>query len=87
MQFSVYADLSRQLTLEERTAVGEALDAIVPDGGCVGPQRRQDFEVYFVVEAANSEEAREQATRYMDSLLRRSEVELDYEISLHLLSL
>lgn len=85
MQFAVYADLSRQLSQDERSAVCEALNSTVPDGGCVGLQKGQNDEVFFYVYAAAEEEAREQATRYMGILLRRSEVKVEYE--LHLQSL
>jgi hypothetical protein len=40
MLWSVYADLSRHLTKEERAAVADALDELVPDSGCVGIQRQ-----------------------------------------------
>ena len=38
-RYSVYADLSRRLTKQERLAIFEALETSVPGSGCVGPQQ------------------------------------------------
>ena len=58
MWFAVFANLSRRLTTQERTTLFEALDATVPDSGCVGPQNSQNDEVYFSVDAQSEAVAR-----------------------------
>lgn len=82
MQFAVYVDLTRELTIEERSAIGEALDATVSEGGCVGLQNGPNDEVYFAVEAATEKEAAEQAKRYMDILLQAAAIDVEYELTL-----
>jgi hypothetical protein len=74
VRWHVYADLSRPLTTTEQGAVFAAIDAIVPESGCVGPNASGCTEVYFVVEAASLEHAEVEAKRYLDSVLRSSGV-------------
>jgi hypothetical protein len=81
--WSIYADLSRPLTHEERAAVGSALDDVVPSGGCVGLQNGPNDEVYFVVEAPSAIDARTAASRYVDVILDRARLaDVGYEIHL-----
>lgn len=82
MNYSVYSDLSRTLTKEERNAVCEALETCVPGGGCVGPQKAPEDEVYFGVEAPSDDEASALAEHYMSIVLTRSGVDVDYDITL-----
>jgi hypothetical protein len=82
MLYAVYADLPRPLTKLEQSAVFEALEANVPDSGCVGRDTRPNDEVYFCVEALSEEEATAQARHYMDIVLQRAELEVEYAISL-----
>lgn len=82
MKFTVYADLARELTQAERSAVAVALDECVPDSGCVGKQKGGHDEVCFAVEAESDEEGQTMARRYMESVLQVASLKTEY--SLHL---
>jgi hypothetical protein len=82
MWFSVYADLARRLTTDEQSALFEALDRIVPDSGCVGPQKGATDEVYFTVEAHSAAEATALATRYMSIILQEAALAVEYALEL-----
>ncbi|HET8669474.1 MAG TPA: hypothetical protein VFM05_02270 [Candidatus Saccharimonadales bacterium] len=84
-RYDVYADLSRQLTNEERRAIFEALETIVPGSGCVGPQKRAEDEVYFMVEAPSDDEASALAAHYMNTVLKHAGVEAQYTLALQTL--
>jgi hypothetical protein len=84
MYYHVYADLSRTLTVEERHSLFERLDAIVPDSGCVGRDKRPNDEVYFCVETATEDKARAQAASYMTATLQRAGLDIDYTIEVRL---
>lgn len=81
MRWSIFADLSRVLTDEERGDLFAALEGIVPDSGCIGPNRRGDEEVYFVVEAATAEAARLAASGFMDRVIEAAGVGVTYEVT------
>jgi hypothetical protein len=81
-QYAVYADLSRPLTGEERSAVFEAVEASVPGSGCVGRQSGPNDEVYFCVEAPGEDDARAQADAYMSTVLERARLGVEYMLSL-----
>ena len=86
MRWSIFADLSRVLTDEERGDLFAALEGIVPDSGCIGPNRRGDEEVYFVVEAATAEAATAEAARlaasgFMDRVIEAAGVGVTYEVT------
>ena len=81
-RYSVYADLSRRLTKQERLAIFEALETSVPDSGCVGPQKRAEDEVYFVVEAPSDEEASALAAQYMNTVIKQAGVDAQYTLTL-----
>ncbi len=55
MRFAVFADLLRPLTSDEKAALFAAVDKLIPNSGCVGPNRSGDFEVYFTVDAPTQE--------------------------------
>ena len=82
MRYEVYADLSRRLTDEERLAVAEALETNVPDSGCVGPQNRDEDEVYFSVEASSDDEASALAAHYMNTVISHARVDVQYMLAL-----
>lgn len=82
MRFNVFADLSRPLTLEEQTALFAAVDKLIPDSGCVGPNRSGDFEVYFTVDAPTQDAAQSEAQRYMSAVLACSNVSITYVLTL-----
>ncbi|MFP2924773.1 hypothetical protein ACLESO_06065 [Pyxidicoccus sp. 3LG] len=82
MQWSIYADLSRGLSAEERLAIADALDEVVPSSGCVGPNVGSVEEVYFVLEAGTEAEARAGASRYMDAVLQSAGVQAEFRIHL-----
>ena len=84
-RYAVYADLSRQLTNQERLAIFEALETRVPDSGCVGPQKRAEDEVYFVVEAPSDDEASALAAHYMSTVLKHAGVKAQYTLTLQTL--
>ena len=80
MNFSIYADLPRPLTSTEREAVFAAIDEIIPGSGCVGRQKGPTDEVYFCVDAPDEAAAREQARRYVDTVLTRAGLPAEYEL-------
>jgi len=82
MEYSVYADLSRPLMGEERSAVAEALDASVPESGCVGIQSGSNDEMYFCVEAGSDAEAEAQAVRYAEIVFREAGLDMEYTLTL-----
>ncbi len=82
MRYAVFADVSRPLTRQEQSAVFEALEANVPDSGCVGRDKRVNDEVYFCVEAPCEEDARSRARDYMNIVLKRAALDVEYTLSL-----
>ncbi len=84
MRYAVFADFPRPLTKQERSAVFEALEANVPDSGCVGRDKRPNDEVYFCVEASCEDDATALARRYMDIVLQRAGLDAAYAISLQM---
>jgi len=83
-QYGVYADISRQLTDLERSAVSDALDANVPGSGCVGRHKCPDDndEVYFSIEAISEENAAELATQYMLCVVQQAGLRATYTLTL-----
>lgn len=82
MQYAVYADMSRGLTEHERSALFEALDAIVPGSGCVGIQQGPEDEVYFSLEAPSEAAASTQAGHYMNLILQKAGIDLKHTLTL-----
>ena len=82
MNYSVFGGLSRPLSNEERSAIFDALETCVPDGGCVGPRSTPEDEVWFEVDAPSDEEASALAEHYMNIVITRSEVDVQYDITL-----
>ncbi|GMU04404.1 hypothetical protein [Corallococcus caeni] len=82
MNWSVYADLSRPLTEAQRRAVAAVLNELVPDGGCVGPQRPGCDEAYFRLDDVTREEASVTAARWMDVILEKAGVQARYALQL-----
>lgn len=78
MLWSIYADLERPLTSDEQSAVFAALDEIVPDSGCVGPNRRGVYEVSFTVDAATRAEAETAAGDFMRAVFQRARVNVPF---------
>ena len=74
VHWAVYADLERPLTGEEQHAVFAALDSIVPDSGCVGPNKKGVYEVSFSVGAATRAEAETVAAQFMKAVLQQAQV-------------
>jgi hypothetical protein len=81
MEYAVYADLSRPLTVEERSSLFEALDSIVPNSGFVGRDRAPNDEVYFCIEADNEDEAIAQAAQYMSKMLEKAALDVTYKLT------
>lgn len=82
MRYGVYADLSRRLTEQERSVLFEALEASVPDSGCVGLQNGPSDEVYFSLEALSEAAASEQAQRYLSMMFQRVALSVEYALTL-----
>jgi hypothetical protein len=82
MLFAVFADLSRQLTRHERSAVVDALEVCVPGSGCVGPQKGPNDEVYFALDALSEVAANAQAVHYMSKVLQQAGIVTEYALSL-----
>jgi hypothetical protein len=82
MRWHVYVDLPRRLTVAEQRVVFEALDVLVPESGCVGPNASGLTEIYFVVEAASHEHAANEAARQTDAVLDRAELRVTYVVTL-----
>ena len=82
MRFAVFADLSRPLTEHEQAALFAAVDELIPDSGCVGPNRRGDFELYFTVDAPTLEAAQGEAASYMSAVLARASLNIGYALTL-----
>jgi hypothetical protein len=80
MKWSIYVDLARPLTVDERSAVFAALQELVPDAGCVGLQNGPSDEVYFRVDAPSAIEARNAASAYVEALLNRAQLSIEFEI-------
>lgn len=81
MKYSVFVDLSRHLASGERSAVFEALEARVPDSGCVGVDKGPNDEVYFCVEAGSEKEASEKARRYMSIVIQEAGLNVECTIT------
>lgn len=79
MRWSVFVDLARALSTGEQGEMFEALERLVPDGGCIGPQKSR-YEVFFVVEAPTSDDAHRQASAHMDAILRASGIDVSYSV-------
>jgi hypothetical protein len=82
MMWSVYADLARPLTSDEQPRASDALDALVPDGGCMGPNRSGDYEIYFEVTGSSLAEAETTAARLVNAILERAGVTVAFSITL-----
>jgi hypothetical protein len=82
MLWSVFVDLARELSTDEQAEMFEALERLVPDGGCIGPQKSR-YEVFFVVEAPSSDDARRQAGEHMTAILRESRIDVAYSVEVH----
>ena len=82
MHYAVYADLSRQLTVQERLSLSEALDVIVPGNGCVGLQKSPNDEAYFSLQALSEAAARALAERHMSAMLHKAALEVGYTLTL-----
>jgi len=82
VRFAIFADLLRPITAEEQAALFAAVDKLIPDSGCVGPNRSGDFEVYFTVDAPTQEAARNAAEGYMSAVLVSTSMSLAYVLTL-----
>ena len=82
MRYAVYADLSRQLTSQERSSLFESLEASVPGSGCVGLQKGPNDEVYFSLEALSETAANAQAEHYMGIILHQAALDIEYTLTL-----
>ena len=81
MPWSIFIDLAEGLTDDQRSALFAALEAIVPDGGCIGPDRGGVEVLYFVVDAPSPEAARTAATAIMENILATAAMRLAYTVT------
>lgn len=86
MEFAVYADLSRQLTEQERSNLFGLVDIIVPGSGCVGLQKGLNDEVYFTLTAPSEAAAAAQAENLLKSTLQKSRLDVQYGLKLQKLN-
>lgn len=82
VRFHVFADTELALGAEEQGAVFAALDALVPESGCVGPGRGGGSEIYFAVEAAAVEDAERIAREHLRTIFEASGVHATYVLSI-----
>jgi hypothetical protein len=82
MHYSVFVDLSRQLSIEERSSIFEALEANVPGSGCVGVDKGPPDEVFFGVEADSEKEASDKAKHYMSIVAQKTGLDAKYTVTL-----
>lgn len=80
MRWSIFVDLARLLDDAELGAVSEALDQLVPDGGCTTP-RPDSHELFFVVEGGTQADAVAVATRYTGDVLALAKVDVEFEVT------
>lgn len=82
IRYAVYADLTRRLTEEERSAIFAAIDSIVPDSGCVGLHKAPNDEVYFSLDATSEAAARDQAGTYINLVIQKAALDVGYKLEL-----
>jgi hypothetical protein len=80
--WNVFVDLERRLCGDEQRDLFAAIDALVPNSGCVGPNRSGVSEVYFSVDAENEADARARAADLISRVLSRAAIDTKHEISL-----
>ena len=68
--------------MDEQAALFAAIDKLIPDSGCVGPNRSGDFEAYFTVDAPTQEAARREAECYMKAVVACASVDIEYALTL-----
>ena len=77
MTWPIYADLTRTLAVHERRALADAVEAAVPNGGCVGLNASGVDEIYFEVEALDTHAARAVGQHYVALALRHAELPME----------
>lgn len=60
----------------------EALERLVPDGGCIGPQRGR-YEVFFVVDVPSEADALHRAGEHMAAILVECGIDVAYSVEVH----
>lgn len=80
-RWNIYADLARLLADDERSALFAALEQLVPDSGCIGPNRAGDEELWFMLAADTAEAARAAATDLVDRMLALADLPVAYAIT------
>lgn len=81
MPWSIFIDLAEGLSDDQRGALFAALEAIVPDGGCIGPDRDGVEVLYFVVDAPTPEAARSAAAATMENILATAAMRVVYTVT------
>jgi hypothetical protein len=82
VHFAVFADLLRLVTAGEQIALFADMESLIPDSGCIGPNRSGDFEVYFMVDAPTQEVALAESENYMSEITTCAGVSLAYVLTL-----
>ncbi len=80
--WSVYVDLPRLLSLDEAFNAQDALDMLVPDGGCTSPQKPlyNTTEIHFNVEAESASAAQAEGERLARAILESAGLAPDFAV-------
>lgn len=80
--WSVYVELPRLLSHGEASDALNALDSLVADGGCIGPQKPpyNTTEIYFAVEAESASAAQTEGERLARAVLESAGLAPDFAV-------
>lgn len=83
--WAVHVDLPWLLTRDVVENAVDALDALVVDGGCIGPRQPTyaTTEIYFSVDAEDTSAAREEGERLARAILERAGLAMDFVVEVH----
>lgn len=84
-RWSVYVDLPRLLSQDEAFNAQDALDTLVTDSGCTGPQKPayNTTEIYFTVEAEGASAAQAEGERLARAVLESAGLAPDFAVVVH----
>lgn len=78
--YTMYVDFARPLSNQERLKIFDALEVIVPNGGCVGAFNGTVDEVCFCVNAVSETEAKAITNQYMCHMLACAKLSVGFSI-------
>lgn len=76
----MYVDFARPLSNQERLKIVNALEDVVPSGGCVGAFNGAVDEVCFCVNAVSETEAKAITNQYMCHILACAKLSVGFSI-------